>query len=72
VGLQHLANGNVKGARLLLRDGIAKLGGRRLQGLALDGFAAALRRCAGRVDTLGTNGVERFDWAGVPRFPVKE
>jgi hypothetical protein len=72
VAFQHLANGNVKGARLLLRDGIAKLAGRRLPGLALDGFTAALRRCAERVDALGTSGTEGFDWAGVPRFPLKD
>jgi hypothetical protein len=71
VGLQHLANGNVRGARLLIRDGTTKLAGRRLHGLALDGFTAALRRCAERIDALGTSGTQRFDWAGVPRFPVK-
>jgi predicted metal-dependent hydrolase len=39
VGWQHLANGNLAGARALLADGAAKLHGRRLFDVALDAFA---------------------------------
>ncbi|MGH7392728.1 MAG: DUF309 domain-containing protein, partial [Candidatus Rokuibacteriota bacterium] len=41
VGFQHLANGNLDGARALVGEGAARLRGRRLDGLALDGFARA-------------------------------
>jgi predicted metal-dependent hydrolase len=41
VAWQHLANGNVAGARSLLADGAARLHGRALEGIALDGFARA-------------------------------
>ena len=39
VGYQHLANGNLDGARALLHDGAAKLLGQRLAGRDLDAFA---------------------------------
>jgi predicted metal-dependent hydrolase len=39
VGWQHLANGNVAGARSLLADGGARLHGGRLAGVDFDGFA---------------------------------
>jgi predicted metal-dependent hydrolase len=41
VAWQHLANGNVAGARSLLAEGAARLQGRTLEGIALDGFARA-------------------------------
>lgn len=41
VGFQHLANGNVEGARSLLIDGGARLRDGRLPGLDLDRFADA-------------------------------
>jgi hypothetical protein len=68
VGLQHLANGNPTGARLLLHDGMAKLGERRLAGLALGGFAAALRSFARRLE----RDQPPLDWSAVPRFPTRE
>jgi predicted metal-dependent hydrolase len=41
VGWQHLANGNVAGARSLLVEGGARARGRTLRGLDLDAFARA-------------------------------
>lgn len=42
VGYQHLANGNLKGARALLAEGSARLNGRRLPDLDLAPFARAV------------------------------
>ena len=70
VGFQHLANGNVGGARALLHDGCAKILGKRLEGLDLDPFARATQRCLDQVLALGTEAGARFDWTAVPRFPA--
>ncbi len=61
VGYQHLANGNLRGARALLDEGARRLAGRWLGGCELDGFARALGASAQRV--------EAFDWSLVPPFP---
>ena len=49
VGWQHLANGNVAGARSLLADGAARLHGRRLLGVDFDPFARAALDAAARL-----------------------
>jgi hypothetical protein len=49
VGWQHLANGNVSGARSLLADGAARLHGRRLGDVSLDAFAREALDAAARV-----------------------
>lgn len=72
VGLHHLAGGNVSGARALLHDGCAKLIGRRLEGVDLDGFAAEVRRCLARIASLGATAAALLDWTAVPRFPVTD
>jgi predicted metal-dependent hydrolase len=41
VGWQHLANGNLAGARSLLTEGAARLSGETLAGIELDAFARA-------------------------------
>ena len=69
VGFQHLANGNVEGARALLHEGAVKLIGQRLDGRDLDAFARALIRCEREIMTLGATAGLRFDWSGAPRFP---
>jgi Domain of unknown function (DUF309) len=69
VGLQHLANGNLGGARALLHDGCAKILGRGLEGLDLEPFARATQRCLDSVLALGAEAPTRFDWTSVPRFP---
>lgn len=61
VGYQHLANGNLPGARALLAEGADRLRDRALAGRTLDGFARALAASVARV--------EDFDWDSVPRFP---
>ncbi len=61
VGYQHLANGNLAGARTLLAEGGARLRGRALDGRVLDDLARAFESSAVRV--------ENFDWSSVPRFP---
>ena len=49
VGWQHLANGNLAGARALLADGAARLHGQRLGGVDLEAFARAALAAAARV-----------------------
>jgi hypothetical protein len=49
VGWQHLANGNVAGARSLLAEGAARLHGRRLLGADVDAFARAAADASARV-----------------------
>lgn len=49
VGYQHLANGNVAGARSLLTEAGARLRGRRLLGVDLDAFGRAVGEAAERV-----------------------
>ena len=71
VGYQHLANGNLGGARALLHDGAAKLLGQRLAGRDLDTFA---RTVAGHARELAAGDAEaarRFDWRRVPRLPAE-
>src|SRR5215472_6698884 len=65
VGFQHLANGNVAGARALLRDGALKVAGRRLHGLELDRFGRAVQACLRKIG----DEAKGFDWSSVPRFP---
>lgn len=61
VGFQHLANGNVDGARALVGEGASRARGRRLDGLALDDFA---RAAAAAIAGLGTD-----EPPTAPRFP---
>jgi Domain of unknown function (DUF309) len=68
VAFQHLANGNVAGARALLHEGCAKTLGRRLQGLDVDPFARGVRDCLTQLDV---GGAEAFDWTRVPRFATE-
>ena len=69
VGFQHLANGNVEGARALLHEGAAKLIGQRLPGRDLDIFARALIRCEREIIALGADAARGFNWSAAPRFP---
>lgn len=71
VGFQHLANGNVTGARALLADGCAKTVGRGLDGLDLDPFARGARACLEQIASGGGDAARDFDWTAVPRFPVR-
>lgn len=50
VGYQHWVHGNVRGARALLEDGSARVRGRRVRGVVLDGFGAAVARSSRRVE----------------------
>jgi uncharacterized protein len=61
VGYQHLANGNVAGARALLVDGTSRLASGRVLNLDARGFLDGVRESIDRLDT--------FDWTLVPRFP---
>ena len=60
VRLQHLANGNLAGARALLEEGGARLGRGRLAGVDVRPFARAVA-----VIRVGTE----MDWTTVPSFP---
>lgn len=71
VGFQHLTNGNLRGAVLLLHEGGRRLQG-ALAGLELESFAAAAQRCgaaAAALDPADTGAAARFDWTLAPRFP---
>lgn len=57
VGYQHLANGNLAGARALLDEGGTRLDNRRLRDLPVEPFARAARAAA------------RDEAGAVPRFP---
>lgn len=69
VGYQHLANGNVAGARALLHDGAAKLLQRRLRGRDLDPFARRVAEHARMLVAGEGEAAAAFDWSRVPRFP---
>ena len=71
VGFQHLANGNLEGARALLHEGAARLVGQRLDGREVDSFAREVIRCERAVVALGSEAARRFDWGAVPRFPPR-
>ncbi len=70
VGFQHLANGNIGGARALLHDGCGRVLERTLEGVPLDPFGRALQQSLDRVLSLGDDAPRGFDWNEVPRFPV--
>jgi hypothetical protein len=70
-GFEHLANGNVSGARALLSAGCPKMRGRHLQRLDLDPFARAVPACLERIAPGGTTAPRGFDRATVPRFPTR-
>jgi predicted metal-dependent hydrolase len=70
VGFQHLANGNLGGARALLREGAAKLARHdRRAGSATGAFAAQVTRGLDEIARLGAEAPARFDWSRVPPFP---
>jgi len=71
VGFEHLANGNLSGARALLHDGCGRVLERTLSGVPLDPFGRALQRTVDRVLSLGEDAPSAFNWNEVPRFPVK-
>jgi hypothetical protein len=71
VGFQHLANGNLDGARALLRDGATRVAGHRLEGRALGPFAGQVADCLRELIALGPDAAARFDWSRVPRFPAE-
>jgi len=64
VGYQHLANGNLAGARALLDEGRGRLEGRALDGRDLAAFGRGVARSAEQLS--------RFDWRTVPPFPRPE
>jgi hypothetical protein len=70
VGFQHLANGNIVGARALLGDGCGRIRGRRLDARELDEFAHATERCRAELGEAGETTQAPFDWRTVPRFPT--
>ena len=69
VGYQHLANGNLEGARALLHDGATKLRGQRLAGRDLDAFARAVAGHSRELAGDHAEAAHRFDWSRVPPFP---
>lgn len=71
VGYQHLANGNLEGARALLHDGAAKLLGRRLAGRDLDAFARGVAGHSRELAGGDAAAAGRFDWTRVPPFPAE-
>lgn len=70
VGFHHLGNGNFRGARLLLENGIAKL--ERFQPACMTVDTRRLRdesqACLDHLIALGPDRITDFDWALVPRI----
>jgi predicted metal-dependent hydrolase len=60
VGFQHLANGNLEGARALLAEGGMRLRDGRLAGLDLDRFAEGVAGAASQLTDPGHVAVPRF------------
>ena len=71
VGYQHLANGNLAGARALLTDGATLIAGRRVGDVDLSAFAAAVRASAGALDAgaADDNGAADGVWLAAPPAP---
>jgi hypothetical protein len=72
VGLHHLRNGNFRGARLLLDDGIDKT--RRFSPRCMGIDTAALcdraQSCLDQVQSLGRERLNEFDWSLAPVIEV--
>jgi hypothetical protein len=62
VGYQHLANGNLAGARALLEEARTRLEGQSLDGIELGAFTSGVARSLDRLVP--------FDWRLVPAFPT--
>lgn len=60
VGYQHLANGNIDGARALLDEGTARLTGRRLDDLDLESFRRAVVASVARLSDLSPDAIPSF------------
>jgi uncharacterized protein len=69
VGFQHLANGNVRGARTLLVEGAARLHGQRIGAVKTENFACGAERCGRMLEAVSATPASTFDWAAVPSFP---
>jgi hypothetical protein len=69
VAWQHLANGNVAGARSLLEEGGARLHGVRLRGVDLEPFARAARDAAEGVAAGAPAAPPPFPFAPRPHTP---
>jgi hypothetical protein len=69
VAFHHLANGNVKGARMLLAEGMDRISGRPFEGRELTAFAASLGGALDAIPPSGTDADRAFDWSRVPPFP---
>jgi len=67
VGLEHLANGNGRGARALLRAGSEKVAAGDRLGRDMGSFARAVHECAERIDGERDAAAD----AEAPRFPSK-
>jgi hypothetical protein len=66
VAWQHLANGNLGGARSLLEEGGARLHGARLAGVDLEPFARAASETAVRVAACASIAPPRFPFTPCP------
>jgi hypothetical protein len=71
VGFEHLASGNVSGARKLLAEGCARLRKGRLPDIDLDAFERAVRACLEEIGTCDVAAAHDFDLVAVPRLPTR-
>ncbi len=72
VGFQHLANGNLTGARLLLEEGCTRLRANSgVLDLALEAWIEGVTRCMDQISALGPRAPGAFDWGEVPPWPLK-
>jgi hypothetical protein len=68
VGLHHTRNGNVRGADLLLTDGIEKVSRflRTCQGVHTASLVREAQKCLDQIRELGADRISEFDWSLVP------
>lgn len=73
VGFQHLANGNVVGAKRLLEEGLGRLRPHESTLKLLPaGWVDRLTGCLDQIIALGPGAAGAFDWSRVPPWPARE
>lgn len=72
VGFHHLGNGNFRGARLLLQNGIAKIERFQPECMGIDTrrLLDESQTCLDYLLDLGAERIDEFDWNLVPRIRV--
>lgn len=74
VGFHHLGNGNYRGARLLLENGIAKIERFQPECMGIDTrrLLEESRVCLDHLVDLGAERIDEFDWDLAPRIRKRD